>query len=164
VRPEPRVEVAVGAIVEHDGCLLLVQRGRGVAVGTWAPPGGRVDFGERLSDAVTREVREETGLTVAVSELAGWVERTGADPEPYHYVILDFRATPVGSIELVAGDDAADARWIPLDELGSFPLVDGLFDFLVSIGSVPPRAGAATPARGGPARPGQLGSDPDDDD
>ena len=54
-------EVAVGAIVVHDGCLLLVQRGRGAGAGKWAPPGGRVEFGETLVDAVVREVREETG-------------------------------------------------------------------------------------------------------
>jgi 8-oxo-dGTP diphosphatase len=168
VNPVPRVELAVGAIVEHAGSLLLVQRGRGVAVGRWAPPGGRVEFGESLRAAVAREVREETGLTVEVGELAGWVERIAAhpeppEPEPSHYVIFDFWATPVGSDVLGAGDDAADARWVPKDELTALPLVEGLFDFLVSIGSVPPRAGAATPARGGPPRPGQLGSDRDDD-
>ncbi len=161
--PEPNVEVAVGAIIERDGCLLLVQRGRGAAVGTWAPPGGRVEFGEMLVEAVAREVREETGLAVTVGELAGWVERTASEPEPHHYVILDFWATPVGSDELAAGDDAADARWVPKDELTALPLVEGLFDFLVSIGSVPPRAGAATPARGGPPRPEQFGSERHDD-
>jgi 8-oxo-dGTP diphosphatase len=163
VNEAPRVEVAVGAIVEHAGCLLLVERGRGVGIGRWAPPGGRVEFGEQLRAAVAREVREETGLTVDVGELAGWVERTGAHPAPHHYVILDFWATPVGSTPLIAGDDATDARWVPKSELTALPLVDGLFDFLVSIGSVPPRAGAATPARGGPPRPGQLGSDRHDD-
>ena len=114
--------------------------------------------------AVAREVREETGLTVDVGELAGWVERTGDAP----------RASPLrdprllgdaGRIDTssIAGDDAADARWVPKADLTALPLVDGLFDFLVSIGSVPPRAGAATPARGGPPRPGQLGSDRHDD-
>jgi ADP-ribose pyrophosphatase YjhB (NUDIX family) len=165
MNPVPRVELAVGAIVEQAGCLLLVQRGRGVGAGRWAPPGGRVEFGEHLRAAVAREVREETGLTVAVGELAGWVERIGAHPpERYHYVIFDFWATAVGAHVPVAGDDAADARWVPKAELSALPLVEGLFDFLVSIGSVPPRAGAATPARGGPPRPEQLGSDRHDDD
>jgi ADP-ribose pyrophosphatase YjhB (NUDIX family) len=134
-RPAP--EVAVGAIVVHDGCLLLVKRGRGAAAGRWAPPGGRVEFGETLQSAVAREVREEVGLDVTVGDLAGWVERTGTDPFPYHYVILDFHASPVGDTRLVAADDAADARWVPLDRLTSLDLVDGLFDFLGSIGSVP---------------------------
>ena len=93
----PRREVAVGAIVVHDGCLLLVRRGRGAATGKWAPPGGRVEFGETLRAAVVREVREETGIAVTRRRAAGWVERTGIDPEPYHYVILDFFATPMAT-------------------------------------------------------------------
>jgi 8-oxo-dGTP diphosphatase len=131
-------ELAVGAIVVRDGCLLLVQRGRGVAVGKWAPPGGRVQFGETLIQAVAREVREETGVEVRVGVLAGWVERTGTEPEPYHYVILDFFAESTGAITLTAGDDAAGVRWVPLAEVASLDLVDGLFDFLTEIGSLRP--------------------------
>ena len=92
----PVVEVAVGAIVRRGDDLLLVQRGRGTAVGRWSVPGGRVEFGEALADAVVREVREETGVLVRVTGFAGWVERHGDDPVPYHYVILDFFAEPTG--------------------------------------------------------------------
>lgn len=132
-------ELAVGAIVVLDDHLLLVQRGRGPGVGRWAPPGGRVDFGESVRDAVVREVAEETGLTAAVGDLLGWVERTGEDPAPYHYVILDFAATITGPTEPRAGDDAAAVAWVPLEELGTYDLVEGLFDFLVAVGSVPGR-------------------------
>jgi len=140
VNPSHRPELAVGAIVVHRGALLLVRRGRGAAVGQWAPPGGRVEYGESLRDAVVREIREETGMEVEVGELAGWVERMGSEPTPYHYVIIDFFATPIGTTELYAADDAADARWVPLADLAGIDLVEGLFDFLVSIGSVPARA------------------------
>jgi ADP-ribose pyrophosphatase YjhB (NUDIX family) len=85
---------------------------------------------------VAREVHEETGLDVDIGHLAGWVERIGSDPEPYHYVILDFRATVRGGTDLVAGDDAVDARWVPLGVLETLELVDGLFEFLESIGTV----------------------------
>lgn len=135
--------VAVGAIVVHDGSLLLVRRGRGVAVGKWSIPGGHVRFGESLHEAVVREVREETGLDVEVESFAGWVERRGSDPAPYHHVILDFHAAlrpagAAGSPALAAGDDAADARWVPLAEVAGLDLVDGLLAFLTDVGSVAP--------------------------
>jgi ADP-ribose pyrophosphatase YjhB (NUDIX family) len=135
-----RPELAVGAVVVHDGALLLVRRGRGSAVGKWSVPGGRVEFGEDVRAAVAREVREETGLDVVVGDLAGWVERKGSDPEPFHYVILDFFAGPrvASDVALVAGDDATDARWVPLGDVASYDLVDGLLGFLRSVGSVQP--------------------------
>jgi ADP-ribose pyrophosphatase len=133
----PAPEVAVGAIVVHDDQLLLVRRGRGPGTGRWAPPGGRVEPGETLRAAVEREVREETGVTVRVRDLAGWTEDIGADPAAYHYVILDFDADLEGEAALVPGDDAEDARWIPLAEVPALDLVDGLYEFLVRIGRLP---------------------------
>ncbi len=125
----PIPEVCVGAIVIDDEArLLLVQRGRGAAVGQWSVPGGRVEGGETLEQAVTREVAEETGLKVRCGRFVGWVERISPD---YHFVIMDFVAEVAGEQQaLVAGDDAADAAWIPLDELESVDLVDGLTQFL----------------------------------
>ena len=125
----PIPEVCVGAIViDNEARLLLVQRGRGAAVGQWSVPGGRVEGGETLEQAVTREVAEETGLTVRCGRFVGWVERISPD---YHFVIMDFVAEVAGEQQaLVAGDDAADAAWIPLDELESVDLVDGLTQFL----------------------------------
>ena len=90
-------------------------------------PGGRVEFGETMAEAVVREVREETGVDVVCGELVGWVERIS---DHHHFVIADFHATPVGAADPVAGDDAQAARWVPLWEVGELDLVDGLVDFL----------------------------------
>lgn len=145
------VEVSVGGVVVRDGELLLIRRGRGVAAGRWSLPGGRVEFGETLAEALAREVLEETGLAVVVGKFLGWVERMGARPAPYHFVILDFAAQPAGpEAALTAGDDADEARWTPLAEVATFDLVDGLADFLAEVGILPGRnlAGPAGGCRG----------------
>lgn len=80
--------------------------------------------GERLHDAVRREVREETGIEVEVGALAWWLEHVDAD---HHYVILDFHAHPVGGV-LQPGDDADDARWMGRGELAAVATTDGLLD------------------------------------
>ena len=129
--------------------ILLIRRGRGTAVGEWSLPGGRVEFGEGLKAAVAREVKEETGLDVEVGRFLGWAERMGDRPGPYHYVILDFAATPLDpQATLQSGDDADDAAWVPLAELERVDLVAGLAEFLFRV----------LPARG-PERPqqGQVG-------
>lgn len=127
----PRVEAAVGAVVRRGAEILLVRRGRGPGRGRWSLPGGRVDFGETLRQAVAREVLEETGLEVSVGRFLGWVERMGERPAPYHYVILDFAADPLHpDVSPCAGDDAAEAAWVALADLGKLPLVTGLEDFL----------------------------------
>lgn len=128
-----RPEVCVGAVAVRDGCLLLVRRGRAPALGKWSVPGGRVEWGETLADAAVREVAEETGLEATCGGFAGWVERIG---EGHHYVIVDFWVTVEGRHAPVAGDDAAEARWVPLAELGHLDLTGGLDDFLRRIGIV----------------------------
>src|SRR2546429_2299081 len=106
-------EVAVGAVVRRGDEILLIRRGRGTAVGQWAIPGGRVEFGEGLKAAVAREVREETGLEVTVGRFLGWAERMGDDPAPYHYVILHFAAQPPHPAAPVrAGDDSDDVALV----------------------------------------------------
>ncbi len=133
-----RPEVCVGAVIVHEGALLLVRRGRGAGIGLWSIPGGRVELGEPLVAAVGREVAEETGLRVDVGPWIGWVERIGPD---HHFVIHDFAAslTPGGRPQDAhAGDDAAEVRWAPLEHLAGMPdLVPGLVDFLISHGVAP---------------------------
>jgi 8-oxo-dGTP diphosphatase len=122
-----KVELCVGAVVVADGRLLLVRRGRPPGLGQWSVPGGRVEAGERLADAVVRETVEETGIEVACGDLLGWVERID---EQHHFVILDFACEVVGGSDPVAGDDASEARWVPLGEVPGLPLVAGLLAFL----------------------------------
>lgn len=122
-----RPQVCVGAVAVRDGALLLVRRGHGPAAGEWSVPGGRVEAGELLAEAVVREVLEETAIECVCGELLGWVERVDDDD---HFVILDFEVTVLDDGEPVAGDDAAEAQWVPLHDLLDFNLVEGLAEFL----------------------------------
>lgn len=124
---EPRPEVCVGAIAVFDGCILLVRRGRGPAQGSWSVPGGRVERGESLAEAVVRELAEETGLSGVCESMVGWAELI--DPD-HHYVILDFGVTILSDSDPVAGDDAAEVRWVPMSEVADLRLADGLAEFL----------------------------------
>jgi 8-oxo-dGTP diphosphatase len=122
-----RPEVCVGAIVVDEGDLLLIRRGHGPAAGEWSIPGGRVEAGELLAEAVVREVLEETGLEGICEDLVGWAERIAPD---HHFVILDFHVTLLERREPTAGDDAAEAAWVPLTDVAELNLAEGLAEFL----------------------------------
>jgi 8-oxo-dGTP diphosphatase len=122
-----RPAVCVGAVAVDDGRLLMVRRGHGPAFGHWSIPGGRVEPGETLAEAVVRETAEETGLEVMCGDLVGWVERIGAD---HHYVILDFRVTVMDERAPVAGSDASEVAWVPLQEVVERQVTEGLVEFL----------------------------------
>jgi 8-oxo-dGTP diphosphatase len=127
VTSPPAPEVCVGAVAVFDDAILLIRRGRGPAHGTWSVPGGRVEAGETLAEAVVRELQEETGLSGVCESLIGWAERIGPG---YHYVILDFSVTIVSDADPVAGDDAAEALWVPLSDVAGLTLAEGLAEFL----------------------------------
>jgi 8-oxo-dGTP diphosphatase len=120
-------QVCVGAVVVDADRLLMVRRGHGPAAGSWSVPGGRVEKDELLAEAVVRELWEETGVEGVCGELVGWVE-SFEDGE--HYVILDFHVAVLEGSAPVAGDDAAEARWVPLVHVADLNLVDGLAEFL----------------------------------
>ena len=121
-----------GGVVVHHGRLLVVRRGREPGLGLWSVPGGRVEPGESVEQACAREVREETGLQVAVGSLVGRVER--AAPGGGTYVIDDLACTVVGPSALTPGDDADDARWVTRGELARLRTVDLLLETLAGWG------------------------------
>lgn len=118
------VQACAGGIVfDAARRLLLIRRGRPPSAGSWSVPGGRCLPGEPAPVACMREVAEETGLTVAVVEFAGRVERDA--PGEVTYLIDDYVCDVVGG-RLEAGDDATDARWVTRAELESLELSPGL--------------------------------------
>jgi 8-oxo-dGTP diphosphatase len=117
----------VGAVVVDDERLLLIRRGHGPAAGTWSVPGGRVERGETVAEAVVRELREETGVDGLCGPLIGFAERIDED---YHAVILDFRVDLLATTDPVAGSDAAEAAWVALGEVAGYRLAPGLARFL----------------------------------
>lgn len=121
-------ELCVSAVVVDDDRLLLVRRGRGRAQGTWALPGGRVEAGELLVEAVVRELATETGVEGVCGPLVGIVELVEGDGP--HQVVLAHEVTLLESAEPVAGDDAAEARWVDLGEVVELALAPGLAEFL----------------------------------
>jgi 8-oxo-dGTP diphosphatase len=112
--------VGVGAVVAHQGRILLIQRGTEPALGQWSLPGGLIELGESLERAVVREVEEETGLIVESLGLVELLDRIYHQGERvrYHYVIADFLCRVIGG-ELRAGSDAAKVRWVERAEWNS---------------------------------------------
>lgn len=130
--PLPQPQLGVGAVAVMDGAILLILRGQPPSKGAWSLPGGRVEWGEPMAEALRREVLEETGLVVAVGQVAGVVERIHPD-EGFHYVIVDYHVQVTGG-RLQAGGDVTDARWVPLGEIGRLPLAPGLVGALRDFG------------------------------
>lgn len=150
--PAPRApSVGVGAVVVHEGRVLLIQRGKAPLLGRWLVPGGTVELGETLEQALVREVAEETGLEVrplAFLTAFDRIERGEDGSVLYHYVILDYLCERLAG-EPRAGSDALDARFAEPGELGSFSLppkalevvLDGLRKAGVRLPAPLPRAG-----------------------
>ena len=116
--------VGVGVVVWRDDRVLLIQRGKPPRAGEWSLPGGKQELGETVAEAGRREVREETGLEVAVSDVVAVVDlidRDEAGAVRFHYTLIDLLAEWLAG-EATAGDDAAAIAWARLDELAAYTL------------------------------------------
>ena len=122
--------VGVGVVVIDQGRILLVRRGGEVRKGFWAVPGGKARWGEPLAETARREVKEETGLEVELGSVIWVGDGMGDDhPPDHHFALIDFAARVVGGT-LQAADDAAEARFVPLDEARSLQLTPSMYDLL----------------------------------
>jgi mutator protein MutT len=116
--------VGVGAVILDGGRVLLVRRGHEPLKGEWSLPGGAVELGETLAEALVREVREETGLAIRVGPVVEVLDRVhrGADGRiEYHFVLVDYLCTRIGGL-LTPGSDADDACWTPVGDLTAYKL------------------------------------------
>ena len=116
--PEQPV-VGVGAVVLDGDRVLLIKRGHAPLKGQWSLPGGRVEVGETLEQAIAREVHEETGLAIDVGPMVEVLDRISRDAEgrvEHHFVLVDFICRPRGGT-LRGASDAEDAAWVALSEL-----------------------------------------------
>jgi 8-oxo-dGTP diphosphatase len=130
--PRPKPELAVSAAIFRDGNVLLVRRAGAPAKGLWTLPGGRVEVGETLVEAVRREVLEETGLTIDVIDLAGYRESILPDAvgdRGRHFVILPFAARWIAG-EVTLNDELDDSRWMPVDAVTGLQTTEGLLNIL----------------------------------
>lgn len=112
------IYVGVGAVVFRGEDVLVIKRGKPPFEGRWSIPGGGVDYGEALHDAVVREVREETGVEIKILSLLDVFEARPGDMDAdfdRHTIMIDYVAAWVSG-EPVAGDDAMEAEFVPLDE------------------------------------------------
>ena len=122
----------VGAVVtDEQGRLLLIKRGHEPGAGLWSIPGGRIEPGETDTEALVREMFEETGLVVEVGPLIGRVQRPGLAGAVID--IADYAATVTGGM-LRPGDDAADARWVNIADLARMEITEGLIEALTDWG------------------------------
>ena len=123
--PPTRPQLAVSAVIFREGKVLLVRRARSPSKGLYSLPGGRVEFGETLHEALAREVDEETGLRIDIVGLAGWREVLPGGSGGGHYVILSFAAR-WASREPVLNDEHDDFKWLEPGAFGDLKLTGGL--------------------------------------
>ncbi len=124
--------LAVSAAILRDGKVLVVRRARKPALNLYTLPGGVVEVGETLHDAVVREVREETQLVIEPVALAGHREVIMRDAEgraERHFVILSFAARWIGG-EPVLNEELDDARWLAPSEIAGLRTTEGLAEIV----------------------------------
>ncbi|HET7384744.1 MAG TPA: NUDIX hydrolase [Pseudolabrys sp.] len=138
-----RPYLAVSAAIIRGGKVLVVRRARRPALNLYTLPGGAVELGETLTDAVIREVREETSLSVEPVALAGHREVIARDAQgriERHFVILCFAARWLAG-EPILNDELDDARWVDPLELGAYRTTEGLAEIVAAAATALLRTG-----------------------
>jgi 8-oxo-dGTP diphosphatase len=122
-REYPRRPIAgVAAVVVCGDEILLIRRGREPMLGAWSLPGGALELGETTAEGVVREVFEETGVRARPVDVITSIDRIHRDDAgrvQFHYVIVEWLCVAAPPCEPVCGDDAAEARWVPRNEVFS---------------------------------------------
>jgi 8-oxo-dGTP diphosphatase len=129
-----RPYLAVSAAIFRDGRVLVVRRAQPPANGLYTLPGGGVELGETLTEAVIREVREETGLEIEPLTLAGYrqlIARDNAGRIERHFVILPFTARWVAG-EIALNEELAEAHWLKPSEISGLSTTEGLADIVAA--------------------------------
>ena len=125
--PPQRPQLAVRAVIFREGKLLLLKRAKSPGHGFWSLPGGRVEFGESLHVALTREVDEEAGLKIDIVALAGWREVLPGAGGGGHYLIMSFAARWAAG-EPRLNEEHDDFKWVEPGQFGNLRLTGGLPD------------------------------------
>lgn len=128
--PPARPQLAASAVIFRDAKILLVRRARDPGRGCYSLPGGRVEWGETLEQAVHREVAEETGLTMTIVGLAGIREVLPASGGG-HFVVLSYAARWTGG-EVVLNDEHEGYEWVSPEKAPHFNLTDGLMPIIAA--------------------------------
>jgi 8-oxo-dGTP diphosphatase len=120
--------LAASVCLRHGDSVLLVQRGKEPGLGKWAFPGGKLLWGERTVEGALRELREETGLSATIGPLIALYDVV---QPTYHFVIACYFAhAPQGILK--ADSDAANARWLNINEVGKLPLASNIAEALTA--------------------------------
>ncbi len=125
--------VGAGAVVHRGAKVLLLKRKNPPNEGRWALPGGLVELGETVEEAAVREVTEETGLEVKLEKLIDVqtdIHRDGEERLEYHYVLVDFSASPTGG-KLRLNGESSDSRWFSRSELPDIDMSEGTMEVLL---------------------------------
>lgn len=116
--------VGAGACILREGKLLLIRRGAEPGKGRWSIPGGLVELGENVEDAMVREAKEEVGLDVKAVKLVDVFDSLTLDDlgrVQYHFVVVNFLVRIVGG-RLHTADDVTESKWVHLDEVEKYEL------------------------------------------